>query len=300
MRALLSFGVLVSALFTACSDDSPVGQTGDTGDTSELGADAAAEVLAPTVPTDLGELCDLGGCTFETCVSRTDCETLCLYDSRVTRFLAYCSMDCDDTTPCPAGYECILPKDSEFLEVDERVCAALPADCGNTIREQGEACDDGNTDAGDECAADCSEVTTPIEPEPELEKTSGRVTLTLDGVTTTYEGEVEGGFGRLIANGTLEWSTTAGNKMYRLDLVDFATRQSAAGSQLVRFWRLTDACQEGAGAQTTLTLFDAAAKRVAGSVSVSAAPGVCDGFSASVDFDFVWLERPDLTVPTSP
>lgn len=33
-----------------------------------------------------------------------------------------------------------------------------PAVCGNSIQEQGEACDDGNTDASDGCVADCSAI----------------------------------------------------------------------------------------------------------------------------------------------
>ena len=33
-----------------------------------------------------------------------------------------------------------------------------PAVCGNGALDDGEACDDGNADAGDGCAADCAEI----------------------------------------------------------------------------------------------------------------------------------------------
>jgi len=33
---------------------------------------------------------------------------------------------------------------------------ALPSDCGDSVRDAVEACDDGNNDGGDGCSADCT------------------------------------------------------------------------------------------------------------------------------------------------
>ena len=40
-------------------------------------------------------------------------------------------------------------------------CQVLGGLCGDGVVERGEACDDGNRDDGDECAADCSAITWP-------------------------------------------------------------------------------------------------------------------------------------------
>jgi MYXO-CTERM domain-containing protein len=43
--------------------------------------------------------------------------------------------------------------------------AAGPAECGNDVLEGDEECDDGNTDDGDGCAADCTDEAGPGDPD---------------------------------------------------------------------------------------------------------------------------------------
>ncbi len=78
------------------------------------------------------------------------------------------SVICPVTMVC-AGEACVTPEQATACDgkIDGDACMAdgiagtcfangcLPAGCGNNRIDQGEACDDGNTTFGDQCAADC-------------------------------------------------------------------------------------------------------------------------------------------------
>jgi cysteine-rich repeat protein len=218
------------------------------------------------------------------------CDLLCLVDKRSSEPFGYCSMLCD--TECPPGWTCLPVEDPED---NLQACVANAAVCGNGIVEFGEACDDNNTVDGDTCSADCSRVTLP--------STSGRVTLTVgNGGATTFDGEQEGGFAWLRNDGALIWNYTTSLENIAFEMPRFDQRTSAEGTQLVEFYLNPFPCNFNGITSATITAFDAAERRVAGNFSLSvtcwANCSSCGGEGSSraisVDFDFVWLERPDL------
>jgi cysteine-rich repeat protein len=86
-----------------------------------------------------------------------------------------CRADCDDGDPCTTDYQSGSAAHCNIVCTSVAVTAAEPGDsccppgasantdsdcsakCGNGKVEQGEACDDGNLDAGDGCTAQCTE-----------------------------------------------------------------------------------------------------------------------------------------------
>lgn len=260
--------------------------------TTDDGGDAAGPA-ALVAPADLGAGCAFG-CNLETCLDLPSdtCEAACLWDGRPGFHDAYCTMACVDGR-CPDGWTCIATADAEATTPE--VCAATPKVCGDRVLQRGEACDDGNTAPGDTCAADCSRVTLP--------STHGRVTLTYPGVDPiVIEGDVEGGFGKLLSNGALTWGQSNSLESLGFSLSGFAARTSTEGPQWVELDLDPYPCNFGGTTYATLTAFDAAAHRVAGHFDIIVACMFgcfdCGGDGAeravSVDFDLVWLDRPDL------
>ncbi|MEL6187447.1 MAG: hypothetical protein AAFU79_22740, partial [Myxococcota bacterium] len=119
----------------------------DTGARPDLGFDPDQE------PSDLGRIC-AGSCNLATCVLASDmCQGgICVWHEE--RGGAYCSRRCAVT--CAPGYQCLPTADESGP-----ACLSNPAVCGNGTVEFGEACDDGNTAAGDFCAPDCLMETVP-------------------------------------------------------------------------------------------------------------------------------------------
>ncbi len=109
----------------------------------------------------LGETCSAGCNPDEVCAifvgDRCPLE-YCLIDTTgdLLDLDPYCTSVCEPGE-CPAGYEC-QEVFSSSAGVD-RACVAEPAVCGDAVVQRGEACDDGNTDGGDLCSADCLAVT---------------------------------------------------------------------------------------------------------------------------------------------
>lgn len=298
MRAASLVLLVFAPTAAACGDDatSPadtVGPDGDpTADVAPTDADGA-EDTGPPAPADLGAPCPMG-CNLETCVdSDSDCEALCLFDGRTRPAVTYCSLPCIDT--CPPGYECLAPADALFEGLDTKVCMALPAECGNEIVERTEACDDGNTDDGDRCAADCSRETLPT--------TAGRVTMSINGGPPfTFEGAKEGGFAQLLSSGALVWSESNSVEMFGLELPGIGDRTSADGNQLAEVLIAPLPCNFRGTALFTLTSFDPETRHIAGRFELLTACLFncfdCGGDGAertvTVEFDMVWLDRPDL------
>lgn len=175
MRALL---LSVAVLLAACgSDRRPDGTPPtnadagtdagfvDAGLERDAGVGRDAGTDPTTEPSDLGRVCP-GGCNLATCVlENEDCEGgICVWHGALGA--AYCSRRC--VTTCRAGYTCQQTEDDSGP-----ACLSDTPTCGNDVVEFGEACDDGNTAAGDFCAPDCSTTTTP--------PSGGTVTTSFDG-----------------------------------------------------------------------------------------------------------------------
>lgn len=143
---------------TGAPRDAGLADTGtSTASDAGLPVDAGTLDAGPTdpaeEPSDLGRFCP-GGCNLETCVLEDeDCEGgVCVWHGALSA--SYCSRPC--VTSCRPGYSCVVAADGEGP-----VCLSDTPVCGNGRVEYSEACDDGNTEPDDFCAADCSMQTVP-------------------------------------------------------------------------------------------------------------------------------------------
>ena len=108
--------------------------------------------IAECTPNNAERDCDDGNvCTTERCVDGT-----CDWNSN--------SESCDDGISCThrdrcGGGVCRGTEDcggGEFCNVERDACESQEPVCGNGRREDGEACDDGNSNPDDGCLSDCS------------------------------------------------------------------------------------------------------------------------------------------------
>ncbi len=141
---------LLASLLCACASSA--------GGTTEPNAGTPTTIAADKV----GGYCELAGSPgYLSSAKNPSCASgLCLYDGlrELTQaktgqkyFEAYCSADCTNAT-CPAGWQCV------GNDVGAKVCAKIPAVCGDGVVQLDEACDDGNTYAHDGCSSDCTTV----------------------------------------------------------------------------------------------------------------------------------------------
>ena len=126
--------------------------TGGGGKGGTAGASTGGGSGAP-----FGECGSVVGCSGELCVDPTSDECTgagCLLDERNAGFELYCTRTCTSDGDCPEGFVCLTANVAG--DGTERVCARYLPACANGIVDPREACDDGNTESGDGCSADCS------------------------------------------------------------------------------------------------------------------------------------------------
>lgn len=241
---------------TACTGGSSTTDPADTDVDSDTDADTELQRV-----TDLGAFCPMG-CNLETCVDSEseDCESnLCLYDGRF-RIDTYCTQPCDGA--CPEGYTCASPEDGS-----EDVCFADPAVCGDGVVQRGEACDDGNTEDGDFCSGDCTEVTVP--------PSSGRLTFGQPGQEPRV---IEGDEPRVYAYRSerdsrryLRFGWQQGNDFFNVEMSDI-DNATVPGPVFANVNTLFGVCNfSGAGEVTILDAYDTTAETAKGSYEVEIA-----------------------------
>ena len=272
---------LMSLLF-ACTKDGDQDSTST--DDTELSdtQDTETEIVAVS---DLGQFCPMG-CNLETCVDETseDCESsLCLYDGR-TGIDSYCTQSCDGE--CPAGWTCLTPEDGTG-----DVCMANPAECGNGIVEKGEACDDGNTQDGDLCSANCSEVTTP--PSSGSFSFGSQELSGTEPVVFAYRKEQD--------DGTVDYTLgTFQNDTFALELND-VENATIPGPVFTNFTVVFGVCNyTGAGMATTIESLDTSAQTIQGTYTADITcfancfdcGGDGDARTYSGAFDMKYVPRP--------
>jgi len=102
--------------------------------------------------------CGPVGCSASVCAfgGEFDCtDAVCLLDATTGWIETYCTHPCDTVEDCPEDFECIQAQETWDGAAPGRYCKRWRAVCGNGLLEEGEVCDDGNTDDGDGCSADC-------------------------------------------------------------------------------------------------------------------------------------------------
>ncbi len=97
--------------------------------------------------------CSAGVCAFGGEFGCAD--ALCLLDATGGGIETYCTRACVDAGDCPEDFECVQAQETWDGAPDGRYCKRWRAACGNDELEEGEVCDDGNTEDGDGCSADC-------------------------------------------------------------------------------------------------------------------------------------------------
>lgn len=272
-RAALALALALAA--TACGGE----------DGSSTAVDAAIE---PAEPADLGARC-VGGCNLATCTFEDDdCAAgVCVWSQELG--LAHCSRTCLAT--CAPGYRC-----ERTADVDPGappVCIGNPRVCGNSIREVGEACDDGNTDDGDLCSADCGQVTQP--------PSSGTLTWTFHGgAPTTASGREPTVFAHR-QSGRLFFGTDQTAVDYGLTLPDTLGPAPTTTSLDLSLTETvgTNLCGFQASTSASIRILDRAGKRIAGSASVvmtcqvgNCSFGCPQMVPHTIDFDLSWTEQP--------
>jgi len=142
--ALTALVLLLCACPGRRSDDD--GEPAGDGD-ADADGDADGDGDRPGVDT-MGVPCEgaCGSADERKCaIGSPDCSNdLCLVDPGHPQ-ITYCTLDCTDL-PCPEGWSC-EPIASFADRAVERGCVAEPADCGDGVRQLGEACD-GDTAEG--------------------------------------------------------------------------------------------------------------------------------------------------------
>jgi cysteine-rich repeat protein len=85
------------------------------------------------------------------CIAEGGTKGVYMFDASADDYKCF---ECGDTTDhvCPLWYGADCFGDEVSLDPD---CNIGPAVCGNGIQEEGEACDDSNTDDGDGCSSTC-------------------------------------------------------------------------------------------------------------------------------------------------
>ncbi len=102
--------------------------------------------------------CGPVGCSASVCAfgGEFDCaDAVCLLDATGGWLETYCTRPCADAGDCPEDFECVQAQETWDGAAPGRYCKRWRAVCGNGALEEGEVCDDGNTDDGDGCSADC-------------------------------------------------------------------------------------------------------------------------------------------------
>lgn len=115
---------------------------------------------APETGAAFGEPCGNTACNGARCVFGMEdlcASDICLRDTTVAPRVNICTQECDDARPCPDGYLCLPVSISFDLPEGRTYCALWRPICGNGIIEDGEICDDGNTDPGDGCDGQCQD-----------------------------------------------------------------------------------------------------------------------------------------------
>ncbi len=105
--------------------------------------------------------CGPVGCSALLCAfgNEFDCaDGFCLLDSTGDWMESYCTRPCAGPDDCPEGFDCVRAAENWDGAPAGKYCTRWRAVCGNGVPEEGEACDDGNTDDGDGCSADCQNV----------------------------------------------------------------------------------------------------------------------------------------------
>lgn len=100
----------------------------------------------------LGATCSANACAYggvDACRYQT-----CVYERTTAGESVYCSEPCVPGA-CPEGFRCREFEQWAFDTKGTAFCAREPQSCGDGELDGNEVCDDGNTQSGDGCAADC-------------------------------------------------------------------------------------------------------------------------------------------------
>ena len=163
--------LMAGCVFTGCSEDKPINTSStteevtcgngvvETGETCDDGNTESGDGCSGICQTESGYTCTIAG---QPCKENTDIEEhencgnsnldegeVCDDGNRVEG--DGCSSDCKTVED---GYKCTTPG---------KACTSTTPQyhnvCGNGVIEEPEVCDDGNTDDGDGCSADCLTIT---------------------------------------------------------------------------------------------------------------------------------------------
>ncbi|MCB9651618.1 MAG: hypothetical protein H6730_34240 [Deltaproteobacteria bacterium] len=269
--------------------DAGVADTGTSSTAPDAGfVDAGPVDAGPTdpaeEPSDLGSFCP-GGCNLATCVLEDeDCEGgVCIWHGALGA--SYCSRPC--VTTCRPGYSCVVTDDGEGP-----VCLSDTPVCGNGNIEYSEACDDGNTEAGDFCAADCSMQTVPPSGGTMSQSFHGNPPQTVTGTDPVV-------FARRIA-GRLYFGASISEMTYGMPLPDDAG--PAPYTALVEAGLIEavngNLCTYQGSTLAQITRLDFGAKEIEGAASLRM---VCMGgncefgcnpeFEHAMQFDLRWVDE---------
>ena len=119
----------------------------DDGEQCDDGNEVDDDDCANDCTTNLGVLCD-------PCAEDTEC-----YDGACAALPsgAFCASYCDpEGDACPDGYACTAFEGSDETFVCTPTDGGFCGTCGDSTVDEDEECDDGNFDAGDGCAPDCT------------------------------------------------------------------------------------------------------------------------------------------------
>lgn len=259
------------------------GGAADGGAAADGGLPADAGSDPDTEPSDLGARCS-GGCNLATCVLEDEgCEGgICVWHADLEA--AYCSRRCVER--CRSGYRCVMTEDDSGP-----ACLSDPPVCGNSTLEFGEVCDDGNTEDGDFCAADCSAETVP--------PSGGTVTTSFDGrepMTASGDDPVV----RAVRQGSrIFFEANTSQVTYGLQ---FADDDGPAPYTTLLEAGLTEAvggnlCPYQGASQAQITQLDVEGQQIAGSARflMVCTGGNCDfgcnrEFMLDVQFDLRWID----------
>ncbi|NIR40291.1 MAG: hypothetical protein GWN73_32630, partial [Actinobacteria bacterium] len=120
----------------------PAGATNDT--------DSNCSATCGDGTVDAGETCDTAGTGADACPTDCDDGDPCTDDRLLSA--GTCNALCDHPEVAPADGDSCCPTGATSLNDDD--CAA---ECGNSVVEAGETCDDGNTTPGDGCDGSCQQ-----------------------------------------------------------------------------------------------------------------------------------------------